>query len=310
MATGRDLIDCPSCQRRTPAARIMCIYCGATLPVTKIESAPPQRPIESFELAFNAILEPSPKAGEREEAALASALNIESSEARAFISAGKRIPIARAQTRHEAELIAALIRTCGLKASVIPDQDFRLDVELIRARRVELADGQFHVHAAGSTHLIPASEVKLMVVGRLRSNRIDYTEGIYGSEGGSLLDSFEFSSEALMLDVYTSALERSFRIRAEAFDYSGLLNRLAFRTEENFQALLAAMAEAAPQARLDDDFARIERLLARAWPERTRIEPRGFKRTGISRRPVAQSSLMSDNRDQFDRYSRLMFLSV
>lgn len=307
---GRDLMDCPSCQRRTPAARVMCIYCGATLPVTRIESAPPQRPIENFELAFNAILEPSPSAGEREEVALASALNIESSEARALISAHKRVPIARAQTRHEAELIAALIRTCGLKASVIPDQDFRLDVELIRARRVTIANGELLVHAAGSTHLISASEVKLMVVGRLRSNRIDYTEGISGSDVGSLLDSFEFTSEAIMLDVYTSALERSFRIRAEAFDYSGLRGRLAFRTEENFQALLAAMAEAAPQAKLDEDFARLERLLARAWPERTKIEPRGFKRAGISRRTVAQSSILSDNRDQFDRYSRLMFLSV
>ncbi|HTF38531.1 MAG TPA: hypothetical protein VK651_09495, partial [Blastocatellia bacterium] len=57
------------------------------------------------------------------------------------------------------------------------------------------------------------------------------------------------------------------------------------------------------------DFAKMRRLLGRAWPERSRNESRGLKRTGISFRAVAQASVVSDNRDQFDRYSRLMFLS-
>jgi hypothetical protein len=59
---------------------------------------------------------------------------------------------------------------------------------------------------------------------------------------------------------------------------------------------------------LDSDFARMRALLARAWPERTRNEARGIKRTGISYRPVAKASMVSDNRDQFDRYSRLIFI--
>lgn len=76
----------------------------------------------------------------------------------------------------------------------------------------------------------------------------------------------------------------------------------------NFKAALAALASAAARASLDDDFARLRSLLSRAWPERARNESRGVKRSGLALRPVSQASVISDNRDQFDRYSRLMFL--
>src|SRR5262249_721375 len=115
--------------------------------------------------------------------------------------------------------------------------------------------------------------------------------------------------EETLLDVYTSNLETSFRIKADAFDYSGVVPALSFRAEMNFKAFLFALREAATAAALDDDFARIRGLLGRAWPERTRNEALGIKRTGIARKPVAQSSVISDGRDQFDRYSRLMFLT-
>jgi hypothetical protein len=33
-----------------------------------------------------------------------------------------------------------------------------------------------------------------------------------------------------------------------------------------------------------------------------------MKRAGLAYRPVSKSSVIKDNRDQFDRYSRLMFI--
>src|SRR5690242_18114118 len=56
---NQDVMNCPDCGRRTPSARASCQYCAADLPVTRIEVAPPQRPIESFEQAFNTILNPT-----------------------------------------------------------------------------------------------------------------------------------------------------------------------------------------------------------------------------------------------------------
>jgi hypothetical protein len=151
-----------------------------------------------------------------------------------------------------------------------------------------------------------------MVVGVVRRNRTDFTEGIVNvtGQGSSLLDLFEFRSDQMILDVYSESLDESFRIRADAFDYSGLISPMSFRAEINFQAACKSLAATAPEAEVDLDFARVRQLLGRAWPERSRTESRGIKRAGLAHQPVAQSSIIRDNSDQFDRYSRLMFHTI
>jgi hypothetical protein len=305
----QDVTNCPRCNRRTPAARGQCIYCGETLPFIRIQTAPPQRNIDSFELAFNTVLEPSPsRPSQSVTVALAAALKAEPSEAQSFIDSGKPLPLARSQTRQEADMIAALVRTCGLRAMVIPDEDLKLGTDLLRARRITVTTNQARMHHAGGDLIIEWAEIKLLVLGMLKNTRVDYTERMARGESSSVVDTSEFVADEALVDVYTGELDRSFRIKSEAFDYSGLVSPMSFRAEVNFKAALAAFSSAASCARLDDAFARLRSLLSRAWPERVRNEARGIKRSGIALRPVSQASVISDNRDQFDRYSRLMFL--
>src|SRR5438874_102600 len=115
--------SCLRCQRRTPAGRGECIYCGASLPFTSIESAPPQRNIDTTDLAFNVVLQPG-SSGLKERAidSLARALGLELVEAQALIDAPRPVPIARSQTRKEAEMICALLRSHGFKAVVVADE--------------------------------------------------------------------------------------------------------------------------------------------------------------------------------------------
>jgi hypothetical protein len=309
---SQDVTNCPRCQRRTPAARGDCIYCGEHLPFVSIQSAPPQRNIDPAERAFNTVLQPFPaRINESIITALASALQIEVGEAQALIDAGKPVPLARSQTRAEADMITALVRTCGLRAAVIPDEEFKLDHELLRARRIAVDDNDLRVYHSSGEMNIPKSEIILLVVGELRNIRVDYTEGISGRGGqsGSVLDSSEFRSEETLLDVYGSTLEQGFRIKSDAFDYSGLIPELSFRSEVNFRAAWTKLRADLPQVRVDDDFPKMRALISRAWPERSRNESRGIKRT-LSFRAVSQASVTSDNRDQFNRYSRLMFLSA
>ena len=309
---NQDVTNCPRCQRRTPAARGDCIYCGEHLPFVSIQSAPPQRNIDPTERAFNTILQPFPaRINESVVTALASALQIEVNEAQALIDAGKPVPLARSQTRAEADMITALVRTCGLRASVIPDEVLKLDQELLRARRIAVGHDEVRVYHSSGEIGIPKSEIVLLVVGELRNVRVDYTEGISGRGGqsGSVLDSSEFRSEETLLDVYASRLEQGFRIKSDAFDYSGLIPALSFRSEVNFRAAWTKLSADLPQVKVDHDFPKMRTLLSRAWPERSRNESRGIKRT-LAFRAVSQGSVMSDNRDQFNRYSRLMFLSA
>ncbi len=243
-------------------------------------------------------------------AALAAALQIEPGEAESFIAAAKPAPVARTHTRQEAEMIALLVRSCGLGASVVADEDLHIETELIRARRIERGESELQVHHTAGVMAVPVAEIRLFVMGALREIRIDYTEGSTGLRGqpGNVLDTSEFRSDEILIDVYTSSLDKSFRIKSDAFDYSGLVWPLSFRAEVNFQSAIAALRAAAPQATFDNDFTRMRNLLSHAWPERTRNEAQGIKRTGLAYRPVAKSSVTSDNRDQFERYSRLMFL--
>lgn len=285
------------------------MYCGGVLPATEIAKAPPQRNLETFERAFNAVMWPSSVVDERAEAALAAAFDLEIAEAHAMIAANKPLPLARCHNHQEAEIIAALITNCGLKSSIIADEDLRLDSELPRARRIVPSDDGFQVnHLAGVMNLA-VSEIKLMTLGLLRNTRVDFTEGKtgVGARTSNVLDTAEFRSDEALLDIYTSSLDRSFRVRADGFDYSGMVKPLSFRAEENFRALARALRQSAPEAVFDDDFSRIRGLLARAWPERSRTEAQGLQKTGFIR-SAAKSSVISDNRDQFERYSRLMFL--
>lgn len=288
------------------------MYCGAILSVSKIETAPAQRVLESYERAYNAVVEPElSRVDENTVSRFAAALQIELPEAEAYISANKRLPVARCQIQQEAELIAALIRTCGLGCSVIPDEHFRLDWELIRARKIVVVGDNLSVRHSGGEVVVPLPEVKLMVLGSLQNTQVHFAEtASLAKDSGNLLDTSEFRSNEVMLDVYTSSLHNSFRIKADGFDYSGLIWPLAYRVELNFQAAVQGLLSDAKTAVLDADFPRIRSLLSRCWPERSRTEAKGLKRGGLGIRAVKQSSVISDNRDQFDRYSRLMFLAV
>ena len=310
---NQDVTDCPACSRRTPAARAKCMYCGAMLPVTKIETVPTQRILEEYERAFNAVIEPTHShRDENTEARFAAALQIEFAEAQAFVAANKRIPVARCQNRQEAELIAALIRTCGLGCIVVPDEELRLETELIRARKIIVVGDNLNIRHSGGETVVPLPEIRLMVLGSLKNLQVNYAEktGSSSRNSGGVLDTAEFRSDETLLDIYATTLQKSFRIKADGFDYSGLVYPLAFRVEENFQAALQGLQYVARQASFDSDFTRIRSLLARAWPERSRTESRGVKRSGIGFKAVTQASIISDNRDQFERYSRLMFLAV
>ena len=308
---SQTVVNCPRCARKTPAARAACLYCGEALPVTKIETAPAQRVIESSEQAFNTILEPVLVAAPARAAdSLAAALKIDPGEARAFIDSRKPLALARSQTRQEAEMIAELIRSCGLGARVVADEDLELNNELIRARRIIPTANGIQVQHRDGALAVASSDVKLLVVGSLRNKRVDFTESKAGmrSNAGTVLDTSEYFSEEMLLDVYTSELGESFRIKADGFDYSGIVYPLSFRAEVNFGSLIDALRRVSPGARIDQEFAEVSSLFSRAWPERSRTESGGVKRTGLTYRPVSKSSVIKDNRDQFDRYSRLMFI--
>ena len=308
----QDVITCLQCNRRTPAARATCLYCGTVLPVREISVAPPQKNLGSFERAFNTVIEPV-RASINEDNLLrfAQAMDMEITEAQAFLTANKTLPIARCQTQQEAELIAQLIRNCGFAASVIADNELKLDLPLTKARKVSIVNDALLALHSGGELVVPLQEIKVMVLGLLKNTRTDFGETVsaISKKSGAVIDTAEFHSEEMLLDLYATSLSNSYRLKADSFDYSGLLlPPLAYRIELNFQAAISVLQNALPEAILDTDFGKIKSLLGRAWPERSHTEARGLRRTSGFKR-IAEVSVISNNRDQFERYSRLMFLT-
>lgn len=304
------MINCPVCDRRTPAARALCIYCGATLPVTKIAAIPTQRILESFEHAFNTIIEPyRSNLTSNTALQLAEALQVELSEAQPFLTARRPVPISRCQTQQEAELITELVCSFGLVAYVVADEELQIERELARARKVSLGGETLQIQHLNGGFAVPLTDITLMVVGGIRNIKTDFAENPKGlsAKSAGVVDTAEFRSDELLLDVYTATLDSSFRIRADAFDYSGLVMPLYFRTELNFKEVINRLKMAVPHVTVDTAFGEIQTLLSRAWPPRSHTEARGVKRTSMFKR-VSLSTISSDNRDQFERYSRLLFL--
>jgi hypothetical protein len=209
-------------------------------------------------------------------------------------------------------MICDLVRSCGLNAAIVADEEMQLPTELLRARRIAVGDKEIHITHSSGTLTLEKPDIRLLVLGELATRRVDYVETLSGRRAGSasVLDSAEYRSEETVLDVYAESLARSFRIKSDAFDYSGLVSPLSFRSDLNFKAALATLSESLPSARVDADFTNLTTLLEPVWPSRTRTETRGFKRTGLAFRSIAQASAISDNRDQFERYSRLIFLQL
>src|ERR1051325_1648856 len=105
-------------------------------------------------------------------------------------------PMSRTTThRQEADLIAALIRTCGLGCSVVPDEDLRLDWELIRARKIVVVGENLSVRHTSGEVVVPLPEIRLMVLGSLKNMQVNFAEGsglVKRSKG--VLDLAEFRS--------------------------------------------------------------------------------------------------------------------
>ena len=60
-------------------------------------------------------------------------------------------------------MIVTLIRTCGLSARIVADEDLHLTNELVRARRIEPAGEQIYINHSGGVLAIAVAEIKLII---------------------------------------------------------------------------------------------------------------------------------------------------
>lgn len=335
-----ELVSCPQCARKNNALRPSCIYCGAALPVVeelspeaKARMAQPKERNQNVEhdplshissqlqqslLSFNIILLPI-KEEQRAKAieVLTMRGGYSDSEAQQLLKFSRPMPIVRYQHEAEAKAVFEQLQNEQLPIIIVSDEKLQLQNAPRRTRRlnINVENGMQLVVSpevlTEAPQMLSGSDIQLIVEGKVRYRQSEATEENkgFGKTERELTNAVEYADEQSMLDVYTSSLDTSFRVRADAFDYSGLGTKMKLTTIENFRMLISVLRELAPKAVFDTEFKQCSKLLEQVWPSIQRNESLGLRRSKIlsAGKISTRSVYHTDNEMQFNRYSRLRF---
>jgi hypothetical protein len=307
------MVACDACLRANAPTRMSCLYCGAPLPATK-ESAALRRPslkkLEEWEQGFNVVTLPlaseSPPPEALDEAS--SLLRLDAARLRESVCAGRSLPLARASTADEAELIVERLGALGIRAEVFADES--LAKRPARARAFDFEDDALVCRTGpdAEPRRVPWPEVALLVTGRIVSRRVEVAERKSGFGGRSeVVEARELASDEAVLDVYAASAGEGFRVMSGGFDYSCLGEAKGLLAAGNFGALVRELRARAHTAAYDEDYARLRPLLSGAWPAAEHTESLGIRRERPGRFNTEAVTTVS-NEGQFTRYARLLHL--
>ncbi|HEX8130548.1 MAG TPA: hypothetical protein VF527_15710 [Pyrinomonadaceae bacterium] len=310
-----EMVACEACLRANPPTRMNCLYCGAALPVTAAGDdlrRPTLRVLETWEQGFNIVLVPG-ASGELSVDSLTQAaalLRLEAGQLREMKGAHTPLPLARAPTRDEAELVERKLRAHGLQVEIVTDEALGVETDAPkRIRRLEIgADALVGwASAEGEGVGVEWESVTLLVAGRIARKRIEVEErrgGRHRAEG-EVVETREFHEDESALDLYTAGSNAGWRILAENFDYSCLGAAKSLTAAENFKRLVETLRERAPRAVYDDSYRGVRHCLKFAWPLAEQTEAGSLKRIRPGRYNAEAVTSVS-NETQFTRYGRLL----
>jgi len=267
-----ELVACEKCLRANAPTRMNCLYCGAPLPVTERSAAlrrPALRKLEEWEQGFNVVLHPPPTRPAPETIEeLASLLRLDAARLSEMSDSGTALPVARAASEEEAELIVGRIKARGLDAEVFGDDPLARTPVRVRALAFDADALVLMTTAEAEPARVSWDDVLLLVAGRVVTRRVELEERPSKLTGrGRVMDAREVASDEAVLDIYTSdAAREGFRVMADGFDYSCLGESKGLLARDNFKTLILKLRGRAARAAFDEEYARLRGVLASAWP--------------------------------------------
>ena len=308
-----ELVACEDCLRANAPTRMNCLYCGAPLPMTERSAAlrrPALRKLEEWENGFNVVLHPPcSKAVPETIEEIATMLRLDAARLSEIAESGTPLPVARAASSEEAELIVGRLKARGLDAEVLADEALARTPVRVRALAFDTDSLVLLPTAEAEPARVAWSEIVLLVEGRIVTRRVEFEEQPSKLLGrGRLVEAREVASDESVLDIYTShegdAAREGFRVLANGFDYSCLDENKGLLAIDNFKRLVAELRERSKQAAFDGEYARLRGTLTCVWPPSERTESGGLKRDRPGRLNTESVTVVS-NEGQFTRYARL-----
>ncbi|MDQ3800384.1 MAG: hypothetical protein M3384_13110 [Acidobacteriota bacterium] len=307
-----EMIACPRCQRKSPPTRLKCFYCGAELPVSAEQAEfirPQPRRMESWEKAFNLILLPNAQqtcddAALREVAAMT---RLETEDLRKLIEAQKPLPLARADSEREAEIIAKRLSEINFESLVLSDdEDLKIEIVTRRLRRIEFYEDKLVLILFNSDEIaeIRREDLSLIVTGAMFERRIE-ASGQRKKRENQIRETTETSADELLIDIYGKDDSIGCRIISGGFDFSCLGAEKAMLARENMRKLVEKLrAFAPPGAKFVGDYLQVRDVLGKVWEVEEKQDSRGLQRKGFGRFDFGSVTTIN-NLNQFTKYSRL-----
>jgi len=305
-----EMATCEKCGRTSPPTRAACFYCGANLPASELQDKYLKlnlRKLEEWEKGFNVIFLPGEKKFDTTKLSeIAAFLKFENEDLQKIIEAEKPLPLARCESRVEAEIIAKRLAENEIESKIVGDEQLELETVTRRLRGIEIFDDifVFILFNADEIAEIKFEDVALIVVGAFFERRIESIESIRRKAEKKVLDSSETGTDELLIDIYPKENLNGYRIESKGFDFSCLGAEKSLLARENMKKLAEMLRSLSPNAGFDNDYLRVRAELGKVWEVQEKTDAggvnrpmlSGFKRTNIT---------TINNLTQFTRYSRL-----
>ena len=306
-----ELILCAKCARTNPPTRLKCFYCGAELELSAEQSAkiaPVLRKLENWENGFNLIYLPKTDNIDAERAApIAKFLGLETEVWQLMFDARKPLPIARAESAKEAEILQNRLQESGLETFVISDETLAAENLPKRLRGLEFIEDKILLILFNNDEVVEinAEDLSLIVSGVIFQKAVESLEKRKKGET-KILESSETASDEVLIDIYSKKDSTGYRILIKGFDFSCLGSEKGILARENIKKLVVKLQTIAPNAKLIDDYKAVRNVLGNVWEIEHRKDSQGLMRQRFGKFDLSNVS-SSNNLQQFTKYSRLQW---
>ncbi|MBL8150785.1 MAG: hypothetical protein JNN15_12745 [Blastocatellia bacterium] len=335
-----ELISCPKCSRKNNPLRGKCIYCGEVLPTVEKVSASLVTSRASYSKESDSSLSLDPllqisnqlqqslqgfyivalpfdlETGQQKLSRLSLVTGMPEGDIKQLLKTNFPMPVMKVNSELEATAIVEELGRDNIVVRTVSDETLQPASHLQRMRKLTL-EGDLLITTTENLKSSPTTlnpkDIILIVEGSIKRKQthiVEENKG-FGKTARELKDAVEFRDETQVVDIYSDSLTSSFRVRSESFDYSGFGSRMRLTALENFRMLMQTLQEVSVNAYIDTGFRKICKLLDSVWPLTSRSQSTGLKRAEfLAAGKFATSSVQYfDNELQFNRYSRILYMS-
>jgi hypothetical protein len=307
-----EMILCRKCERKNPPTRLDCFYCGAQLEFSEGQSGfikPNLRKLENWEKGFNLIYSPgSENFNDAKLSEIAKILKCEKEVLQKMISAQKPLPLARAESEKEAEIVQTRLRELGVETLIVRDESLNVEKSARRLRGLEFYDDKIILILFNQDEILEISnnDLALIVTGAIFERKVEATQKRVKKGESKILQTSETASDEFLIDIYSRGDVTGYRIFAKGFDFSCLEAEKEILAVKNLKKLAQKLVATAPDAKLVDDYLQVRESLGNVWEVEERTDSQGMKREGFGKFNLGNVTTIN-NLSQFTKYSRLQW---